>query len=77
MTPTEKLRALVRDRMTTKCPHCGEVSRMTLRAAAAEIGGGTNQSILHRFLNGAEITSGTFDRLSAWVESPHLNKHHK
>lgn len=68
MTPTEKLRQQVRQRIGS-CPTCGR-SGMSLREAAKQIGPPIGAPILSRFLNGNTITSDTFDRLSAWVESP-------
>ncbi len=69
MTPTERLRALVRDRMTSQCAACGEVKRMSLRDAARQSGVPFNT--LGRFVRGGTIVSDTFDRLTAWVEEAH------
>jgi hypothetical protein len=41
---------------------------MALREAGR--GSGVPFNVIRRFLNGAEITSDTFDALSAWVETP-------
>jgi hypothetical protein len=66
MTPTERLRALVRDRLTVECSRCGHVKRRTVRDASGE--SGVPFTVIYRFLTGKPITSDTFDALTKWVE---------
>ncbi len=65
LTATERLRALVRDRMTRECSECGHVKRISLIAAEKETG--VDSTVLHRFLAGGSINSDTLDALERWT----------